>query len=319
MPNDSTKTVSVALLTGLGVALAKVGAAVVTSSPAMAAEASHSLADTANDLFFVVAERRSTRPRNEQHPFGFGREAYFWALLAALGTFIAGAAFSLREGINELIHPSATSSFVVAYVVLGISAIFDIVSLRQSAHQMSVEARLANRSLLDQAAATSDPSLRGVFNEDAVSVAGDVFASVGLALSQITGSSIPQAIAAVLIALVLVRISLRLVKRNHDFLLGQPIPASDRDRVRTFLSGYPGVTAIPELLVTYIGPKQVWVLARVNIDDDLRADQVTSVVRGIERGLQQLSDYIYRVDVVPVGADSASSSADDEHPPPESA
>jgi cation diffusion facilitator family transporter len=314
--NESTKTVSVALLTGLGVALAKVGAAVVTSSPAMAAEASHSLADTANDLFFVVAGRRSTRPRNEQHPFGFGREAYFWALLAALGTFIAGAAFSLREGINELIHPSATSSFVVAYVVLGISAIFDLVSFRQSAHQMSVEAQLANRSLLDQAAATSDPSLRGVFNEDAVSVAGDVLALIGLALSQITGSSIPQAIAAVLIALVLVRISLRLVKRNHDFLLGQPIPASDRDRVRTFLNDYPGVTAIRELLVTYVGPKQVWVLARVNISDDLRTDQVTSLVRGVEQGLQHLSNYIYRVDVVPVGEDPAWSSADDEHPPP---
>lgn len=193
----------------------------------------------------------------------------------------------------------------MAYVVLGASVIFDLVSFRQSAHQMSVEARLANRSLLDQAAATSDPSLRGVFNEDAVSVAGDVFALIGLALSQITGSSLPQAIAAVLIALVLVRISLRLVRRNHDFLLGQPIPASDRDRVRTFLIDYPGVTAIRELLVTYIGPKQVWVLARINVGDDLRSDEVTSLVRGIEKGLQHLSTYIYRVDVVPVGEDPA--------------
>ena len=263
MPSESTRTVWVALLAGLGVALAKVGAAVITTSPTMAAEASHSLADTANDLFFVFAQRRSARPPDERHPFGFGREAYFWALLAALGTFIAGAAFSLREGINELIHPSTTSSFVVAYVVLGVSAILDLSSFRQSAHQMNAEARLANRSLLDQAAATSDPSLRGVFNEDAVSVLGDFFALIGLALSQITGSSLPQAIAAVLIALVLVRISLRLVRRNHDFLLGQPIPASDRDRVRTFLIDYPGVTAIRELLVTYVGPDQVWVLARI--------------------------------------------------------
>ena len=233
----------------------------------MAAEASHSLADTANDLFFVLAQRRSARHRDEKHPFGFGREAYFWALLAALGTFIAGAAFSLREGINELIHPSTTSSFVVAYVVLGVSAVLDLVSLRQSTHQMKSQARLANRSLLDEAAATSDPSLRGVFNEDAVSVLGDFLALIGLALSQITGSSVPQAIAAVLIALVLVRISLRLVRRNHDFLLGQPIPASDRDRVRTFLVDYPGVTAIRELLVTYIGPDQIWVLARLNVGE----------------------------------------------------
>ncbi len=314
MPDASTRTVWVALLAGSGVALAKVRAAVVTSSPAMAAEASHSLADTANDLFFVLAQHRSARPRDEQHPFGYGREAYFWALLAALGTFIAGAAFSLREGVNELIHPSSTSSFAVAYVVLGVSAILDLVSLRQSAHQMSVEARLADRPLLDQAATTSDPSLRGVFNEDAVSVAGDVFALIGLAIGQIIGSSVPQAIAAVLIALVLIRISLRLVRRNHDFLLGQPIPAPDRDRVRTYLIDYPGVTAISELLVTYIGPDQVWVLARISVGDDLRSDQVTSIVRGIEQGLQQRSKHIYRVDVVPVGEERGQPSVGDEGP-----
>jgi divalent metal cation (Fe/Co/Zn/Cd) transporter len=134
-----------------------------------------------------------------------------------------------------LVHPSATSSNTVAYVVLGVATIFDLVSFRQSARQMSVEARLANRSILDQAAATSDPSQRAVFNEDAVSIGGDVFALSGLALGQAIRSSIPQAVAAVLIALVLIRISLRLVKRNHDFLLGQPISASDQDRVRTFL------------------------------------------------------------------------------------
>jgi cation diffusion facilitator family transporter len=228
MPKESTRIVWVALVAGFAVALAKAGAAVVTGSPAMAAEASHSLADTANDLFLLVAQRRSSRHRDVERPFGYGREAYFWALIAALGVFVAGAAFSLREGISELVHPSTTSSYTVAYVVLGISTIFDLLSFRQSAHQMSVEARLARRNILDQAAATSDPSLRAVFAEDAVSIGGDVFALAGLALGQVTRSSIPQAVAAVLIALVLIRISLRLVRRNHDFLLGQPISASER-------------------------------------------------------------------------------------------
>jgi len=215
---DTTRTILVALGAGLGVAIAKVVAAVVTASPAMAAEAAHSLADTANDIFLVVAQHRSARPSDKRHPFGYGKEAYFWALIAALGVFIAGAAFSLRQGITDLIHPSATSSFLVAYVVLAISAIFDALSFRQSAHQMSVTARLANRSLLDQAAVTSDANLRAVFNEDAVSVAGDLLALVGLGLSQLIGSSRPQAVAAVLIALLLIRISLRLMRRNHDFI-----------------------------------------------------------------------------------------------------
>ncbi len=303
MPDESRRIVWVSLVAGFGVTLAKVAAAVVTSSPAMAAEASHSLADTANDVFLLVAQRRSARQRDARHPFGYGREAYFWALIAALGVFVGGAAFSLRAGISELIHPTATSSFTVAYVILGVSTIFDLTSLRQSAHQMSAEARLAKRTILDQAAATSDPSLRAVFNEDAVSIAGDVFALTGLGLSQATGSSIPQAIAAVLIALVLIRVSLRLIRRNHDFLLGQPIPASDKDRVQTFLLTYPGVTAIRELLVTYIGPEQIWVLARISIADNLGSGQVTALVRGVEQGLKQQSHYIYRVDVVPVAED----------------
>ena len=241
MPNDSMRTVLVALGAGIGVALAKVAVAVVTGSAAIAAEAAHSLADTANDLFLFVAQRRSSRPPDDRHPLGYGREAYFWALIAALGVFIAGAAFSLRQGIEELIHPSVTSSFA--------------------------------------------------------------------------GSSIPQGVAAVLIALVLIRVSLRLIQRSHDFLVGvwpltstadpdgsstQPLGPAEEERVRAFLLGYPGVTALHEVLITFIGPGRVWVIARLDVADDLSGPQVKSLVRGIESGMKRESESVYRVDVVPM-------------------
>ncbi len=316
MPNESTRTVVVALGAGLGVALAKVGAAVVTGSTAMAAEAAHSLADSANDLFLFVAQRRSSRLPDDQHPLGYGREAYFWALIAALGVFVVGAAFSLRQGIDELIHPSATSSFAVAYVVLAISTVFDLVSIRQSAGQLVRRARREHRELLEESRVTSDPTLRAVFVEDAVSVSGDVIALAALALNQVTGSSIPQGVAAVLIALVLIRVSLRLIQRSHDFLVGawvqagggpqgrdvagltQPFRPADEERIRAFLLGYPGVTAVRELLVTFIGPGRVWIVVRVDIDDALRGAQVKALVRGIESGLKQESESFARVDVV---------------------
>src|SRR5271170_1100078 len=301
MPSGTGRTVWVALLADLGVGLAKVGAAVFTGSPAMASEASHSLADTANDLFLMTAQRRGSRHPDDRHPLGYGREAYFWALLAALGVFLAGAAFSLREGIAELIDPVRTSSFVVVYVVLGVSTVFDLVSLRQSVQQMTFLARSANRNLLEQSKVTSDPTLRAVLLEDAVSISGDLVTFASLALNQITGSSIYQGIAAVLIALLLIRVSLRLVLRNHDFLLGQPITPSDKQRVQTFLLGYPGVTAVRQLIVTFIGPSQVWVIARLDIDDDLPGDQVKSLVSGIESAMKLQSKDIYRVDVVPIG------------------
>jgi cation diffusion facilitator family transporter len=323
MPNESTRTVLVALAAGLGVALAKAVAAVVTGSAAMAAEASHSLADTANDFLLLIAQLRSTRRPDDQHPLGYGREAYFWALIAALGVFVAGAAFSLREGIDELIHPSVTSSFVLAYVVLAVSTVFDLVSFRRSAGQMIIQGRRFNRSLLAESRATSDPSLRAVFVEDAVSVSGDVIALAGLALNQITGSSVPQGVAAVLIGLVLIRVGLRLVQRSHDFLVGawlltraaprgrdddsftQPLQPSDEQGLQAFLLAYPGVTAIRELLVTFVGPGRVWIIARLDIDGDLRGDQVKSLVLGIESGVKNESENVYRVDVVPIGGAQA--------------
>ena len=328
MPDDSTRTVLVALGSGLGVALAKIGAAVFTGSSAMAAEASHSLADTANDLFLFVAQRRGSRQPDGRHPLGYGREAYFWALIAALGVFIAGAAFSLRDGIAELLHPGVTSSFTVAYVVLAISAVFDLVSFRQSAGQLIGRARRHHQDVIDEARGTSDPTLRAVFVEDAVSVSGDVITLAALALNQLTGSSIPQGIAAVVIGLVLIRTSLRLGKRSHDFLVGawllppapspvragspaparsddddftQPLRAADEDRIRTFLLGYPGVNAIREVLVTFTGPGKVWVTARLDIDDGLTGAKVKALVCGIESGMKRESENVYRVDVVPVG------------------
>jgi cation diffusion facilitator family transporter len=319
MPDESTRTVLVALASGLGVAIAKAGAAAFTGSTAMAAEAAHSLADSANDLSLFVAQRRSGRAPDDQHPLGYGREAYFWALIAALGVFVAGAVFSLRQGIDELIHPSVTSSFAVAYVVLAISTVLDLVSIRQSAGQMRRRARRFHREFLEESRVTSDPSLRAVFTEDAVSVSGDVLAFLALALNQITGSSIPQGVAAVLIAMVLIRVSLRLIQRSHDFLVGawagaaggpqghdvagftQPLRPAEEERVRAFLLGHDGVTGIREVLFTFLGPGRLWIVARVDVDDGLSGAQVKSLVRGIESGMKHESENVYRVDIVPVG------------------
>ena len=145
-------------------------------------------------------------------------------------------------------------------------------------------------------------------NEDAVSVAGNVIAFAALALNQITGSSIPQGVAAVLIALVLIRISLRLIQRSHDFLVGawtggaggsrgygvarftQPIRPAEEERVRAILLGAPGVTAVRELLFTFLGPGRVWIVARVDLDDGMRGAQVKATVPGLELDLKRESE-----------------------------
>jgi cation diffusion facilitator family transporter len=336
MKNQSMRTVAVSVVAGFAVALTKLGAAVITGSSAMAAEAAHSFPDAGHDLFLLVAQRRGARDRDDRHPLGYGREAYFWSLLAAVGVLVAGAAFSLRDGIDELIHPSVTSSFAVAYVVLAISTVFDLLSLQQSGSQIATLARraigvvhesgdaadrpadrndknaervhlgpihdpddvrprtggqeLQLQDLFNQSAVTSDPTARAVFNEDLVAISSDALAFVGLALNQITGSSIPQGVAAVLIGLLIIRAGLRLVARGREFLVGQPLQPTDEARLRAFLFAYPGVAAVRELIATFVGPGQVWVVARLEIADQLRGGQVESLVAGIESAAKHESE-----------------------------
>jgi cation diffusion facilitator family transporter len=301
VPLESARTVVVALLVNLSVALAKIGAAVITGSTAMSAEAAHAVADTGNQLLLLEAQRRSVRPADDRHPFGYGRDAYFWALIASVGVFVAGAVFSLREGIASLLHQVDATSFGVAYVILAISAIFDSVSLVQAVRQLRSEARQFRRDFLDQVVMTSDPTVRAVFAEDAAAIAGDMIALVGVALHQATGSPVPDAIAAVLIGMLLVAVGVQLARRNRDFLLGEQAPPAVRAEVERSVASRPGVVAIKELLLTYLGPRRIWVLTRVDVDDGLRGDEVEELVRAIDADLRKQSPYIVRVDVVPIG------------------
>lgn len=118
--SESTITVLVALVTNALIAVAKSVAAMLTGSASIVAEAAHSWADTGNEVFLLIAQRRARRPPDPTHPFGYGREVYVWSLFAALGLFVAGAAVSITHGIHELLSPAPAESYVVGYVVLAL-------------------------------------------------------------------------------------------------------------------------------------------------------------------------------------------------------
>ena len=297
----SRRAVLVALLTNLLTAAAKTAAAIITGSTAMSAEAAQAFSDIGNQLLLLVAQRRSGRPADERHPFGHGRDAYFWALIASVGVFVAGALFSLREGIVQLIDPTPAESFAVAYVVLAVAALMDGVSLRRVVRELREEAVVFRRDLLDQVVLTSDPTMRAVFAEDAAAIVGDVIALLGVALHQITGSPIPDGIAAVLIGLLVAGVGVQLARRNRDFLLGEPAPPRARAEIDRFLVAFPGVVSVQELIVTFVGPRRLWVLARIDIDDALRGDAVERLVGQLESGLMRQSRFVVRVDIVPIG------------------
>ena len=290
----------VALAANTGVAVAKIIAAIVTGSTAMFAEAAHAIADVGNQVLLAVAHRRSQRPPDDRRPVGYGRDAYFWALLASVIVFVAGAAFSLREGILELFQPIRSESFIAVYTVLAVSMAFDAVSLLQSIRQLRHEARELERDMLEHVMMTSDPTVRAVFAEDVAAITGDAIALLGIGAHQLFGSSASEGVAAVLIGLLLIAVGVHLAGRNHDFLIGVQAPTQTKDVVSASIQQRSEVIAIRELLVTFVGPRQLWVLARVHIQAALGTESIETLIESIERDLLRESAYVVRVDIVPV-------------------
>src|SRR6478609_9232898 len=154
---ESTVTVVIAFLANALVATAKSVAATITGSASMVAEAVHSWADTGNEVFLLLANKRSRKPADHDHPLGFGREAYVWSMFAALGLFAVGAGVSITHGIQELVHPEPADDFGIAYAVLGVALVLEAISFRQAYRQVRTEAVSADRDLFEHALHTSDP------------------------------------------------------------------------------------------------------------------------------------------------------------------
>jgi cation diffusion facilitator family transporter len=298
---ESLRTVAFALVANLGVALAKLLAALFTGSSAMVAEAFHAFADSGNEVLLLVAQRRGVRPPDERHPLGHGRAAYFWALIASLSVFGIGALLSIRQGIEGLVRQERVSSFRVAYLVLAVSFFLDGASLIQARRQLKREARTLKRKFLEHLDLSSDPVARAVFAEDAAALVGNVVAFAGIALHQATGSPIPDAIAAILIGLLLGFVAFQLAARNGDVLMGGQASVALRRKIRQVVIAQPGILEVTDLLVTFIGPRTAWVVARVAIDEALSGASVETLVRAVESILEREWSFIARVDVVPRG------------------
>ena len=266
--SESTITVLVAFGANVLVAVAKSAAAAITGSASLLAEAAHSWADTGNEVFLLIADRRSRRPADASHPFGHGREAYVWSMFAALGLFVAGAAVSITHGVQELITPEPASNFAVGYVVLAVSFVLEGVSFLRSVRQAKPEAAVLQRDLIEHVLATSDPTLRAVFAEDAAALGGLVIAAVALAAHQLSGSPIPDAIGSILIGLLLGVVALVLINRNRRFLVGQEADSQVRTATIQALLGDPEVARVTYLRLEFVGPRQVSVVGDVDLTGD---------------------------------------------------
>jgi cation diffusion facilitator family transporter len=267
------------------VAVAKTVAATVTGSASILAEAAHSWADTGNEVFLLVANRRSRRPPDDAHPLGYGREAYVWALLAAVGLFVAGAVLSVTHGVQELVRPEPATNFVVGYAVLAVSFVLEGVSFLRSVRQAKPGAELMERDVIEQVMATSDPTLRAVFAEDSAALIGLVIAAAGLGAHQLTGSAVPDAIGSILVGLLLAAVAIYLIDRNRELLIGEEADPRIRAAVIRALLKEPEVARVTYLRLEIVGPRIVAVTGDVDIVGDDIESHVAVRLRALEAKL----------------------------------
>lgn len=279
------RTVLIALAANLLVAVAKSIAALVTGSASMVAEAVHSWADAGNEIFLIVANRRSVRQRDDSHPYGYGREAYFWSLLAALGLFIVGAVISVMHGVQQLFSTESSTNYGVAYVVLAIAAVLEGASLAQSIVQLRRHTSAYSRNSFDYALNGSNTTLRAVLAEDAAALIGLAIAAIGIVLHEVTGVAAYDAIGSILIGALLGVVAVVLIDRNRQYLVGSSPPARFRSEVGKTLLARSEIERVTYIHLEFAGPGRLYLVAAVDLLGDGPEDQVAEKLRGIERSI----------------------------------
>jgi cation diffusion facilitator family transporter len=284
---ESLLTVLVALAANGVLAVAKSIAAALTGSASMVAEAAHSWADTGNELFLLVAERAGSRPRDDEHPRGYGRSTYIWSLVAAFGLFSAGAVVSIWHGLTELAGAEAEPSYTINYVVLGVAFVLEGISFAQATRQVHGAARRFGLHPLRYVARTSNPTLRAVFFEDFSALLGILLAGTGIALHQLSGEAVFDALGSIAVGLLLAFVAVFLMRRNMEYLLGEGLSPELRSRVIAELLAHPQIDRLTYLHVEYVGPQRLFVVAAVDLTGDDREGLLAVRLRAVEADVER--------------------------------
>ncbi|GAA0569797.1 cation diffusion facilitator family transporter [Streptomyces mordarskii] len=283
-------TVFVALGANLVIALAKAVGGVFAGSPALLSEAAHSVADSLNEVFLLASLKRSKRAPDEQHPFGYGKERYFWALLAAVGIFVMGGCFSVFQGAEALSTGSSEdhTGYLVGLGVLGLALIAEGSSLVRALFQVRGHAREAGRGMAAELRGGDDPTLRTVLAEDSTACLGVVFALLGMWLHMVTGEVAYEATASFLIGALLVYVAYRLARESRGQLIGEAIDPVQRRELRRFLEGQPEIDTVTSLLTMRLGNDSTLVAARVDLFPGLDSEEVEEVLVRVKTAMAEI-------------------------------
>jgi cation diffusion facilitator family transporter len=298
--DESLLTVLLALAANLTVAVLKLIAGLLSGSGALLSEAAHSLGDTSTELLLLTALNRSGQQADRRHPFGYGKERYFWSLLAAMAIFLSGAVFSVYEGIRTISESPEQKMAWLNYVVLALAAVLEGASLRQGVKQAGEAARRSNRGLRSYVRDPEDPTVKSVVLEDSAALVGLALAAAGVALHQLTGSAVYDGVASILIGLLLVVTSGALARTCRSLLVGQQADLGLIRRIEARLEEQPEVDDVVDILTMMLGPGTVLLCARVDFVDTFTAADLEKACVRIDDTLRAEFNELQEIFLEPV-------------------
>jgi cation diffusion facilitator family transporter len=297
-PTASTRTLVIALLANLGIALSKFVAAAITGSSAMLTEGVHSVVDSTNQLLLMWGRRASRKPPDKLHPFGYGRELYFWSFIVAVLVFSLGAGVSVYEGIIHIADPEEAVSPLVAYIVLLVAFLLEGWSTLEAFRDF--KNAKGSLSWFQAVRQSKDPPSFIVLLENGAAMAGIVAAAIGLMLSQLTGDPFYDGAASVVIGVILGVTAILLAYESKGLLIGEAADPALVDELRSLACGCRGVVGVGDILTVHSAPDAITAMLNVDFDDSISAGQVETIVRYIEVTAGERWPHVRRLFVRPM-------------------
>lgn len=297
-PTASTRTLVIALVANLGIAAFKFLAAAITGSSAMLTEGVHSVVDSTNQLLLMWGRRAAKKPPDALHPFGYGRELYFWSFVVAVLVFALGAGVSIYEGIIHIAHPAEAVSPLIAYGVLLVAFLLEGWSTLEAFREF----RTAKGELnwYQAIRRSKDPPSFIVLLENGAAMAGIIAAAIGLALAQYTGDPFYDGAASVVIGAILGITAFVLAFESKGLLIGEAADPVLVTSLRELVTGKAGVVGVGHILTVHSSPDQITVMMNVDFKDDIAAGEVERIVCAIERESRERWPAVRRLFVRPM-------------------
>jgi cation diffusion facilitator family transporter len=287
MKSGSKLVILAALSCNALITVIKFIVALITRSSAMLAEAVHSAADTGNQMLLLLGLKRSQKPPDRTHPFGYGQEQYFWSFVVANMLFFVGAVVSVYEGIHKLQDSQPIERPGLIYAILGVAALIESVALFFAVKELN-QTRRPGTGLFKAARETKDISVAVVFFEDTAALCGLTIAFFGVLLAQLTGMMLFDSIASILIGLLLALVAFVLAHETKELLIGEAASPENVAAIRKAASETQGVLAVGEVLTMHMGPRRILVTMNVDFEDHLHADELEGVVDKMEENIRQV-------------------------------